>query len=81
MILNVFPNYVSNKVITTDGKDPPSMTEFVKSKIHWQSSIQKTFQASSKNLAEYSTVKQVITEVPELIYELKNDYYNVCQAL
>lgn len=57
------------------------MTEFVKSKIHWQNSIQKTFQASLKNLAECNTVKQVITEVPELIYEEKNDYCNVCQAL
>ena len=35
IILNVFTNYVSNKVITVDDKDPPWMTDFIKSKIEW----------------------------------------------
>ena len=55
IILNVFTNYVSNKVITIDDKDPPLMAHFTKSKIEWQNSIYKTFQNGSKNLAEYNT--------------------------
>ena len=35
IILNVFTNFVPNKVITVDGKDPPWMTDFIKSKIEW----------------------------------------------
>ena len=31
MILNVFRNYVSDKVFTIDDKDPPWMTDFIKS--------------------------------------------------
>ena len=31
VILNVFTNYVSKKVITVDDKDPPWMTDFIKS--------------------------------------------------
>ena len=30
IILNVFINYVSNKVVTTDDNDPPWMTDFIK---------------------------------------------------
>ena len=52
MILNIFTNYVSNKVITIDDKDPPWKTDFIKSKTEWRNSIYKTSQNSSKNLAE-----------------------------
>ena len=50
------------------------MIDFIKSKIDWRNSIYKTY--SSKNLAEYNTLQQAITEVSHLIYEKKNDYYN-----
>ena len=51
LILNDFTNYVSNKVVTIDGKDAPCMTEFIKLKIQCPNSIYKTFQNSSQNLA------------------------------
>ena len=65
--LNVFTNYVSNKFFTIDDKDPPWMTDFIKSKIEWRNSIYKTFQNSSKNLAQYNTLQHAITEVSDLI--------------
>ena len=76
IILNVFTNYVSNKFITIDDKDPSCMTDFAKSKIERRNSVYKTFQNSYKNLAEYNTLQQAIIEVSDLIYEKKNDYYN-----
>ena len=45
-------------------------------KNEWRNNIYKTFQNSSKNLAEYNTLQQAISEVSDLIYEKKNDYYN-----
>ena len=62
------------------------MTDFIKSKIEWQNNIYKTFQNSSKNLAEYNILQQAISEVSDLIYEKKNNYYNAlakknCQTL
>ena len=74
IILNIFTSYVSNKVITIDDKDPPWMTDFIKLKIEGQSSIYRTFQNSSKNLAQYNILQQAITEVSDLIYEKKDDY-------
>ena len=76
IVLNVFTNYVSNKVITIHDKDPPWMTDFIKSRIEWQNSIYKSFQNSSNNLAQYNTFQQAIIEVSDFIYEKKNDYYN-----
>ena len=70
-MLNVFTNCVSNKVIAIDDKDPPWT-----SIIEWRNSIYKTFQNSSKNLAEYNTLQQAITELSDLMYEKKSDYYN-----
>ena len=35
IILNVFTNNVSNKVIIVDDEDPPWMTDFIKSNIEW----------------------------------------------
>ena len=59
---NVFRNYVSNKFkvngngkVDVNGKDPPGMTDFIKSKIEWRGSIYKTFQDRSKIPAEYNT--------------------------
>ena len=71
--------YVSNKIITVDDKNPPWMTDFIKSKIEWRSNIYKIFQNSSKNLAEYNKLQQAIAEVSDLIYEKKNDYYNALE--
>ena len=38
-ILNIFTDFVSNKAIKIDDKDPSRMTDFIKSKIEWQNSI------------------------------------------
>ena len=76
IILNVFTNYVSNKVITIDDKDAPWMADFIKSKTEWRNIIYKTFQNSFKNLAEYNTLQQAIIEVSDLMYKKKNDYSN-----
>ena len=49
---------------------------FIKSKIECSNSIYKTFQNGSKNLAEYDTLQETITEVSDLTYKKKYDYYN-----
>ena len=54
IIFNIFTNYISNKVVAIDGKDPPWMAHFINSKIEWQNSIYKTLRNNSKNLAQYN---------------------------
>ena len=33
IVINVFLNFVSNKIVTFDDRDPPWMTEFIETKI------------------------------------------------
>ena len=42
-ILNVFPNYVPNKYITIDDKDPVWMNEIIKSKIKTKNPLFKQY--------------------------------------
>ena len=42
-ILNVFPNYVPNKYITIDHKDPVWMNEIIKSKIKTKNPLFKQY--------------------------------------
>ena len=34
-IINIFSNFVTNKLVTFGDKDPPSMNDFIKNKIKW----------------------------------------------
>ena len=78
MLFHFLTNYDYKESLkyTKQKQHPPWMTDFIKSKIEWWNNIYKTFQNSSKNLAEYNILQQAISEVSDLIYEKKNDYYN-----
>ena len=52
------------------------MNELIKSKIQWKNGIYKNFQNSLKSLADLQILKNAISELSELIYEKKNDYYH-----
>ena len=75
-ITNVFSNFVPNKILTFDDRDPPWMNELIKSKIQWKNGIYKNYQNSSKSFADLEILQNAISEVSELIYEKKNDYYH-----
>ena len=44
---NVFSNFVPNKILTFDDRDPPWMSELIKQKIQWKNGIYKNYQNSS----------------------------------
>ena len=50
IILNVFINFVPNKVITCDDRDPPWINDNVKNKIIWKNSMYKNYKRNSKKL-------------------------------
>ena len=39
IILDIFSNFVPNEIFTFDDREPPWMTEYIKSKIHWKDCI------------------------------------------
>ena len=53
-------NHLIKKMITLHDRDPPWMTDFIKSKIQWINSIYKNYQNSSKSNAYFETLQLAI---------------------
>ena len=47
-ILNIFTNFVPNKVITCDDRDPPWINDIIKDKIKWKNSMYKNYKRNGK---------------------------------
>ena len=75
-IINIFSNFIPNKVVTFDDKDPPWMTEKIKEKIKWKHKVYRDYLKNRKTKADYMFVHHGITEVSQLISESKDKYFN-----
>ena len=53
IILNIFSNFVPNKMLTFDDRKSPWMTEYIKSKLHWKNCIYNQYLNCSRNCADY----------------------------
>ena len=74
-ILNVFRNYVPNKYITIDDRDPVWMNELIKSKIEKKNMLYKQYIQNGRFESDFDLVKNLITEVNELVSSAKTLYY------
>ena len=69
-----FSNYIPNKLITVDDKDPPWMNESIK-KIMAKKHACKSFNANKKNCDACLKLQTISTELLEIILKRKEDYY------
>ena len=46
--MNIFSNYIPDRLVTIDGKDPPWMTEKIKNKILGKNYIYKSYASNGK---------------------------------
>ena len=75
-ILNVFRNYVPNKYITIDDKDPVWMNETIKSKIKTRNKLYKQYIENCRFESDFMMIETLITEINDLITSTKDLYYN-----
>ena len=76
-LLNVFSNYVPNKIVTFNDKDPPWMTQYLKSQINWHNNVYQEYHRKRNHSADdFIFLENVISEVSDLIFSRKNVYYN-----
>ena len=75
-MLNIFSNYVSNKTVTFNDKDPPWMKQYLKSQINWHNNVYQEFHRKRNHSADFIFLENVISEVSDLILNRKNEYYN-----
>ena len=74
-ILNVFHNYVPNKYITIDDKDPVWMNDIIKSKIKTKNLFFKKYIQNGRFEGDYVFLEALIPDINELISSTKNLYY------
>ena len=74
-VLNVFSNYVPNKYITIDDKDPVWMNETIKLKIKAKNSMYNTFIQNGRSESDFVLLETLITELNELIATTKALHY------
>ena len=74
-ILNVFRNYVPNKYITIDGKDPVCMNETIKSKTKTKCKLYKQYAENGRFESNFVFIEASLTEINDLIISTKDLYY------
>ena len=74
-ILNIFRNYVPNKYIAIDDKDPVWMNETIKSKIKARNALYKKYIQNGRFESDSVYLQNLIIELNELISSTKALYY------
>ena len=74
-ILNVFSNYVPNKYITIDDKDPVRMNETIRLKIKAKDNKYNKYLQNGRFESDFVLLETLITELNELIATTKALYY------
>ena len=70
-ILNVFRNYVPNKYITIDDKDPVWMNENIKTKIKEKNTFYQKYIENGRLESDFILLEKLITELNDLIFSVK----------
>ena len=76
VFLNIFRNYVPNKYITIDDKDPVWMNDFVKWKIKANNLLFKQYIQNSRFVSDFRLLENVVNELNDLISSTKALYYD-----
>ena len=76
VLLNIFRNYVPNRYITIDDKDPVWMNDFVKSKIKANNLLFKQYIQNSRFVSDFRLLENVVNELNDLISSTKALYYD-----
>ena len=66
-IINFFSNFVSNKIVTFDERDPPWTTEYIKTKIQQRDNFYKNYLRSCRNTHDFQCLQSVIDDASNTI--------------
>ena len=74
--MKAFSNFIPDKPVTFDDKDPAWMAQSLKDKIKWKNDTYTYCVKNGKTITSYLKLKQVTKGLSEAISETKNDYHN-----
>ena len=69
--MNIFSNYIPNKFITIDDKDPPWMNEYIMRELMDKKVACESFNMNNKSYDAYFKLRTVSTELSEMILKQK----------
>ena len=73
--MNVFYNYIPNKWITVDDKDPPWMNGEIKYKINYRNTFYQQLKQYKTNLTDFDVANKLASELSSIISQRKDEYY------
>ena len=73
--MNIFSNFIPNKYITIDDRDPPWMNHFVKTKIKFKNQLYNTYIKIGYKDNDYNILHEAINEVSKIISTRKEEYH------
>ena len=71
--MNVFSNFIPNKLVTFNDNDPPWMSEYLEKKIKWHNKIYAEYLNENNESVDYITMQNVIAELSEFLCKSKDD--------
>ena len=74
ILMNIFSNFTSNKLVTFDDRDPPCMNDFVKSKTKWKNQLYKIYTKNRYKCNDYLRLKEATVLVSQVTTKRKEDY-------
>ena len=74
--MNIFSNFIPNKCVTFNDKDPPWMMNYLKYKIHCKKDHYLKYLKHGKRNCDYIELQRSIEEVSEDISKSKEQYYD-----
>ena len=75
IIPNAFTNFVLNKFITCDDRDPPWINDNTKNKIKRKNSMYKKNKRNGKKTEDNELLTKAVSEVSQLLEKSKNECY------
>ena len=74
-IMNIFKNFIPNKVITCDDRDPPWINEEVKNFIRFRNEIYKNYVRNGRTTSDYDLLFDTSQQLSVLINNRKSNHF------
>ena len=72
--MNIFSNFIPNKIVTFNDKDPPWFSEKIKTKIELKNRFYKEYIKNDRPEDLYYLLQNLTSEISSYISKYKNDY-------
>ena len=74
-LMNLSSNFIPNKLVTFNEKDPPWMSQYLKKQIKQHKKIYAEYLNGKNGSVDYITLQNVMAEVSELVCKSKDNYH------